>query len=81
MFEYYGVVCNIKYMEQELINLLKELTEKKNELKDYTKSAKEQIKAIEVEINSIIDQCTGEWCNIIFFRKFGYVYGLCAAYA
>ena len=60
MFEYCGVVCNIKYMEQELINLLKELAEKKNELKDYTKSAKEQIKAIEVEINSIIDQCTGE---------------------
>ena len=45
-------------MEQELINLLKELTEKKNELKDYTKSAKEQIKALEVEINNIIDQCT-----------------------
>ncbi len=54
------MACNIKYMEQELINLLKELAEKKNELKDYTKSAKEQIKAIEVEINSIIDQCTGE---------------------
>jgi len=50
------VVCNIKYMEQELINLLKELAEKKNELKDLTKSYKEHIKAIELEINSIIDK-------------------------
>lgn len=47
-------------MEQELINLLKELTEKKNDLKDYTKSAKEQIKAIEVEISNIINQCVDE---------------------
>jgi len=43
-------------MEQELINLLKELAEKKNELKDYTKSAKEHIKAIEIEIDNIIKQ-------------------------
>ena len=56
MFEYCGVACNIKYMEQELINLLKELTEKKNDLKDLTKSYKEHIKAIELEINSIIDK-------------------------
>jgi hypothetical protein len=59
-FEYYGVEYNIMYMEQELINLLKELTEKKNELKDYNKSAKEQIKALEVEINNIIEQCVEE---------------------
>ena len=59
-FEYYGVEYNIMYMEQELINLLKELTEKKNELKDYNKSAKEQIKALEVEINNIIEQCIEE---------------------
>jgi hypothetical protein len=47
-------------MEQELINLLKELAEKKNELKDLTKSYKEHIKAIELEINNIINQCTDE---------------------
>jgi hypothetical protein len=47
-------------MEQEIIAILKQLIKTKQELKDLTKSYKDQIKVLEAELNDKIDQCTDE---------------------